>query len=251
MEQLETTRRQKPRLRFEFDEHPDHHLSERIAHRLRNPLTTIMSCCSQLMASNETQFSESDHKFLDWIAEAAEQQEESIRRFVRAYGPLSVTPRECDLAQAVLRVTRLQKPNEKTRLLVTLPQQELKVIADYDLLHELLSELLDNAIEAESTEIRITAGTADEQIWLRIANIPTKQRSDWRQRYGEPFFTSKPGHAGLGVVIARRLAELMGGEIRLEKHDDVVAVTLSLPRADTHDSSSRKGLWYAEDSHSR
>ncbi|MFH2054627.1 MAG: HAMP domain-containing sensor histidine kinase [bacterium] len=250
MEQSETARRQESRITFEFDERPEYHLSEQIAHRLRNPLTTIMSCCSQLIASDETEFSESDHKFLEWIAEAAEQQEETIKRFVRAFGPLHAAPRVCDLAQAALRVSKLLKPDEHTRLIVALPPQELKAVADYDLIHELLGELLNNAIEAKSTEIRITAGVAGGQVWLRIANLPTVDRANWQARYGEPFFTTKPGHSGLGAKIAHRLADLLGGSIKLDKQDDEVAVTLSLPHSDTGDSSPEKGLWYAEDSDS-
>lgn len=250
MEQLQTSRRAESRFRFEIDEHPDHHLSERIAHRLRNPLTTIMSCCSQLLASEETRFSESDYKFLEWIADAAEQQEETLKRFVRAFGPVTTTPRECDLIQAMLRVSKLQRPSEETRLQIALPSATLKVVADYDLLHELICELLDNAIEAKSSEIRITAGEADSRVWLKIANQLRSDRMNWQERYGEAFFTTKPGHTGLGVVIARRLATLLGGEIELTKTEHEAVVTLSLPRHNTRSRITEKGLWYAEDSDS-
>ena len=233
--------------RIEFDEQQTGNtLAERLAHRLRNPLTTIMSCSSQLLETSESQLAEADRKLLAWIAAAADNQAGSIERLLKAYGSLTVTPRHCNLGQAVLRASQLYKPNENTSLKITLPQKDLAVVADTDLIHELLSELLNNAVEANGGEIQASCGIVADRVRLQITNPAPDLSERWRPRYGEPFFTTKPGHTGLGVVIARRYAKLFGGTIKVENALDEVTVTLSLPRYLPKDISAAKGIWYAE-----
>jgi signal transduction histidine kinase len=233
--------------RIEFGEQQrGNTLAERLAHRLRNPLTTIMSCSSQLLETAESQLAEADRKLLAWIAAAAENQAGSIERLLKAYGSLTVTPRRCNLGQAVLRTSQLYKPNENTSLKITLPQDDPVVVADTDLIHELLSELLNNAVEAQGGEVQVNCGIVTDEVRLQITNFLPASSDNWRQRFGEAFFTTKPGHTGLGVVIARRYAKLFGGTIKVENTLDEVSVTLSLPRYLPKDISAAKGIRYAE-----
>ncbi len=245
MNQTETFPTASSRIEF-AEQEQGNTLAERLAHRLRNPLTAIMSCSSQLLESSESQLAESDRKLLTWIAAAAESQAGSIERLLKAYGSLTVTPRQCNLGQAVIRATRLYKPNESTSLKITVPQEDLAVVADTDLIHELLSELLNNAVEANGGEVQVSCGIVADEVQLRITNPAPDSAESWRPQYGEPFFTTKPGHTGLGVVIARRYAKLFGGSIELENTLTEVTVTLSLPHYRPKDISAAKGIWYAE-----
>lgn len=248
MEQLRTSLKSESRIDFaEETKRPQQTLAERLAHRLRNPLTTIMACCSQLTESGESEWSESDRKFLDWIAEAADVQAGVLDRVVKAFGTLHVTPHVCNLAEAALRATKLEKPAEHVSLKIVLPQEELEVVADYNLLNEILAELLNNAVESGADEILITCGSDKEYAWLRLAQSATDGVNGWQERYGEPFFTTKAGHSGLGVPIARRYAQLFGGTIEIENNHDGMAVLLTLPRYTGIENSPGKGIWYAED----
>jgi signal transduction histidine kinase len=80
--------------------------------------------------------------------------------------------------------------------------------------------LLDNALEAlEATARReLTITTAPENGWLILDiedsgnGIPPRDQP----LIFQPFFTTKPGHAGLGLFLARRLLAPYGGEVLLD-----------------------------------
>jgi signal transduction histidine kinase len=54
---------------------------------------------------------------------------------------------------------------------------------------------------------------------------------DVQDRMLEPFFTTKPGHQGLGLSIARRIASRWGGTLEVASVPGGVQATLRLPAA--------------------
>lgn len=92
---------------------------------------------------------------------------------------------------------------------------EAPVLGDVAMLHEIFSQLLLNAVEAQSgagtivVTVTETGNTVDVRITDRGPGIPMPLR----ERIFEPLFTTKPKGVGLGLAIAKQLVELHGGEI--------------------------------------
>ena len=109
----------------------------------------------------------------------------------------------------------------------------------------ILGNLLDNALRYTKPGGCVEIETASEGPWLVIRvrdrgpGVPPSER----ERIFEPFYRSavqvhdSSGHAGLGLSIARRLAELQGGSLECEgRAGGGSTFTLRLAAADLNDA---------------
>lgn len=142
---------------------------------------------------------------------------ESLSRFTRAYATLAKLPKPklqpVEVSQWVRRVVAME-----TRLPVRLVAgPQLTVQADPDQLDQLLINLLRNAAEASlETGGGISLGwkrnTAGIELWVEDEGPGIANPAN----LFVPFFTTKPGGAGIGLVLCRQIAEAHGGELTLE-----------------------------------
>lgn len=101
---------------------------------------------------------------------------------------------------------------------VEIEPEPLVLFSDADLLADILSNLLSNAIEASSPEGWIWLRAVREGDWLQVSvedegpGIPSALGS----RIFEPFVTSKSRGTGLGLAIVRRRTQQLKGTIEFE-----------------------------------
>lgn len=145
----------------------------------------------------------------------------SLGRFMEAYSRLARLPlprlQPLSVSELIKRVVRLE-----TRVNIALSHgPEVTLRADGDQLEQLLINLLRNAVEASlETGGGVTVG------WRKIGG----QLELWVEDEGPglsntsnlfvPFFTTKPGGSGIGLVLSRQIAEAHGGSLTLEDRRD-------------------------------
>jgi signal transduction histidine kinase len=120
---------------------------------------------------------------------------------------------------------------------VALPGGGVPLVAtDRDDLELALACLLENAVDAVgargSGQVRVDARPEpDGRVAIAVIDEGGGLAPDVQDRMLEPFFTTKPGHQGLGLSIARRIASRWGGTLEVASVPGGVQATLRLPAA--------------------
>jgi two-component system nitrogen regulation sensor histidine kinase NtrY len=189
-----------------------------LGHELNNSLAPIQSIAGSLRQLLNKSPSPADsredlERGLTVIATRAE----ALARFMEAYARLAKLPpprfQEVSLDTLLARVVDLEK-----RTTVTLePGPHLTVRADPDQLEQLLINLLCNAVDAAletGGEVKVgwTKKNSHLDVWVRDEGPGLLNTSN----LFVPFFTTKPGGSGIGLVLSRQIAEAHGGTLTLE-----------------------------------
>ena len=146
---------------------------------------------------------------------------ESLNRFMTGYAALARLPsprlREVELAPLLMRVARLEQ-----RLQVTVQAGPAVVCQlDPDQLEQALINLLRNAADAA-----LPQGGGVQLQWSQVHDrLHIEVIDDGLGLAGSdnlfvPFFTTKPGGSGIGLVLARQIVEGHGGSLLLRNRDD-------------------------------
>lgn len=189
-----------------------------LGHELNNSLAPIKSIAGSLesLVGRETQptdWKEDMRRGLGVIAARAA----SLNRFMEAYSRLARLPlprlQPLSIAPLLKRVVSLE-----TRMNVELATgPEIAIRADGDQLEQLLINLVRNAVDASlETGGRVRVGWRRTigriEVWVEDEGPGLSNTSN----LFVPFFTTKPGGSGIGLVLSRQIAEAHGGTLTLE-----------------------------------
>lgn len=215
-----------------------------VSHELRAPMAAVIGCASTLRARWRELTPEQRESFLALI-------EQETGRLSTVVGDVLDTSRieagtftyefaEVDVAELVLETAAMiEVANDEVRVLSTVIEPLPALRGDRDRLRQLLLNLLSNAAKytVSGDQIEVRAAAEDESVVVSVADhgpgIPADQQRLVFEKFGRVNSggRSKPG-AGLGLFIARSIAEAHGGTLDLRSDAGAGATfTVRLPIA--------------------
>jgi len=189
-----------------------------LGHELNNSLAPIKSVAGSLadLLRRERQgadWRDDMQRGLGVISSRAD----SLARFIESYSKVARLPQPkfepVHIGDLVRRVASLE-----TRSPVKIVGgPEIVVQGDSAQLEQLLINLLRNAVDAaQETEGRVEAGWVHKngqlEVWVRDEGPGVANTAN----LFVPFFTTKAGGSGIGLVLSRQIAEAHGGALTLE-----------------------------------
>lgn len=241
-------------------------VSAGIAHELNQPLAAMMNysnVAKRLIASrDETQLARAH----DAIAKATDQAERAglIIRRMRGFIEKRETKRAVEdvntiVEEAVaLGLLGTQGDGISTRLDLAEGLPEVRV--DRVQIQQVIVNLMRNAIEAmaQAPQRDLTLSTAqsdDGDVVVSVRDTGQGLSKEFADRVFMPFFTTKPGGMGIGLVISQSIVEAHGGRMIVESEPGQGAVfQFRLPPADVTDRDQASDAAFganAEDAASR
>ncbi len=193
-----------------------------LGHEINNSLTPINSLAERLntllkRSPPEGELREDLQRGLGVIANRSE----GLTRFLASYTKLAKLPpprfASVDVAALVQRAVRLE-----SRVKVeVVPSVDMSLQADGDQLDQLLINLIANAVDAASATgggVRVKWETHGD-IFELIVQDDGPGLPDSANLF-VPFFTTKPGGTGIGLVLSRQIAEAHSGTLVLANRTD-------------------------------
>lgn len=228
------------------------HLSQILAHRLRGLVTSIEGFADLL---TDTLAAPEQRDMLLRIFEGTTRIERVLADLQRYSEPEQPLMRQLRVPDIIGGLEAALEEEEFARVALSWDAEDVAIQADPLHLRQALLELIHNALDAsalddEIVSVRIHAGTP-EVLTVEVRNAGRIALEAAEQQVFTPFFTTKAHNLGVGLSIARRIAERHGGRLRLASNGDQqgVCFALTLPLApgpDDADAAARHAPEEAE-----
>ncbi|HEX9631897.1 MAG TPA: ATP-binding protein [Gemmatimonadales bacterium] len=206
-----------------------------LSHEINNslaPIKSIAESLRSLLDREPRRNGDDDEDFARGLAIIADRSE-SLRRFMASYARLARLPPP---SFAPVRVTELahRVAGLERRHPVTIREgPDIVVQADPDQVEQLLINVVANAVDAvieSGGEVTVTWALERSAVEIRVDDAGPGLPDP--SNLFVPFFTTKPGGSGIGLVLSRQIAEAHGGTLSIENRADRTGCTarFRLPR---------------------
>ena len=201
-----------------------------VSHEFKTPLTAIRGFAETLLsgALNDPQ---NNRRFLEIIRDHASRLDrltDDLLKLARIeagkleleFSPVGIT----ELVEGCAETTLLKASRKQITLEIEIPPGMPAIRGDGSLLHEVLQNLLDNAVQYTPAggKIRVTASAAAREAVITVADtgigIPLADQERIFERFYrvDPARSREAGGTGLGLSIARHIVDAHAGRLWVE-----------------------------------
>jgi two-component system nitrogen regulation sensor histidine kinase NtrY len=208
-----------------------------LGHELNNSLAPIKSIAGTLTSlTGRAGLPAEINQDVQQGLQVIENRVESLGRFMQAYTQLARMPAPTKARISVETLVRRAAALERRLPVTVLDGPRIEIDADMDQLEQLLINLIRNAVDAtldlsrehpRQVAVGWRTGPYTVEIFVQDEG-PGLLNSD---NLFVPFFTTKHGGSGIGLILSRQIAEAHGGTLQLANRKDRTGAeaTLSLP----------------------
>ncbi|MFK0310646.1 sensor histidine kinase [Pseudomonas sp. NPDC090233] len=195
-------------------------VSSAVAHSLRNPLASIRSSAELAQVFDEGPA----QRNIDEIISQVDRMSHWIRQLLQSLRPLNDEAVAVDLPQALQdSLQSFAVPLARGGVTLDLqPLPAVQVLGQPALLGQIFNSLIDNALESmeQGGRLRVEVVKQDRRsVTLRLSDTGKGMNERQQRMAFRPFFTTKQGGLGVGLVLVKRIMERFGGSVRLSSSE--------------------------------
>ena len=206
-----------------------------LSHEFKTPLAGITGAIELLEDHHGRMSDEERNQFLNNIGQDAQRLSALVGRLMDlARADMAQPEREATIKLAPVIAKAADAMRGPAFAVVTEMEDEaVQAAVDPTALESVLVTLLENAQQAGTTTVRITATRKARDVQLTVSDDGPGIASADRERLFEPFFTTRraTGGTGLGLAIARALIEAHRGRLELVETENGAAFRILIPSA--------------------
>ena len=216
-------------------------LAAGVAHEIGNPLNSLdihlqlmQRRVKKLAANSRGDFEES----INVARQEVSRLDQIITQFLRAIRPQPLTM-GMDRLNAIIEESvaflKAEIQDRDVLVEVELDKNLPPIEVDRDQIKQVVYNVIRNAFQAMKSGgiLRIRTGADETHEFLSFSDTGGGIDPENISRVFEPYFTTKSGGSGLGLLIVRRIVRAHGGEVIIESTQGKgLTLTIRLPRAD-------------------
>lgn len=214
-----------------------------VVHEIKTPLTLIKSPVSNIRRTHPDDAGiQNDLKIIDnsasYLTSLSNELLEYVRVELKGYilekVSMNLTEKLKELLFNWSETVRAKGIVLETRI----PSEPVWICADKPAVNKIVNNLLINAIKYCSSKILISLASDGASMTLTVANDGEPIPDEWKERIFRPFMKAsgvklnKTDGIGLGLPLARSLAEMNSGRLVLADNPDMTEFRLTFPTAE-------------------
>ncbi len=209
-----------------------------VSHELRTPLTAVLGL-SEMLRSGTVPFDDAG-EMISLIADQAQEVSLIVEDLLVSgrleSNTLTVHPGTLDMLVETIKVLQPGIHSGNNDIEVAFTAGEALAFADPLRVRQILRNLITNAHRHGRPPVTITASMNEGRCVVRVTDRGNGIPSDAEVRLFDPYARfgpvgGQPLSVGLGLHVARRLAQLMGGDLTYHRQDAETIFELTLPGA--------------------
>ena len=205
---------------------------EGVVHNLRNHVATAVGYLKEI---EPRRLDPVDRESLETATAAATDAVSVLRSLAQGATPrVSYASEPVDLNELVTRALGMARPRARSKEIQLADREsadDVNVRADPLLMREVITNLMNNAIDAAPSGGRVTAsaGRRNGRPYFSIADDGPGISDEHRHHLFEPHFTTKEGGTGLGLFMSYGIVREHQGELLFEGNRRGAVFTVVLP----------------------
>ena len=204
-----------------------------VSHEVRTPLTAVLGFAHELDEQRGKFSAEEQADLIGLIASQSREVAHIVDDLLTAAraeaGTLVIAPAPLSVRKLVGDVLSSHSGRVDFAM-----DEDLEIWADSGRVRQILRNLLTNAERYGGNTVRIYARQVADTVRIEVRDNGEGVPPNMREQVFEPYARAKnsatqPASVGLGLSVARQLAQLMAGDLELGEDGDWTVFTLTLP----------------------
>jgi len=203
-------------------------MASRIAHDLKQPLTVMTTYADMLTPEILSKLDFKDRE--KWLR--LQNSIFDMNRIIEDVLDFARTTEIKKKKTSSLRILKLSLNHVKSTygIIINLPESDVSLRCDPRKIEGVMSNLLNNAVQAldGQGEIDVTTSADSEFVTIQVSDSGSGIPTENLERIFEPMFTTKKTGTGLGLVICKSIIEQHGGSISVSNKPTTFTIKLPI-----------------------